>query len=42
MPHAGYRGMVPASTPTFNVFLQIVVWSAISVGLIMALAVVMM
>lgn len=30
------------STPTLNVFLQIVVWTAITVGLIMAIAVVMM
>ncbi len=34
--------MTPSNTATFNVFLQIVVWTAISVGLIMALAVVIM
>lgn len=34
--------MAASTTPTFDVLLQIIVWSAITVGLIMAIAVVLM
>jgi hypothetical protein len=34
--------MTPSSTPTFDTFLLVIVWSAITIGLIMAIAVVLM
>lgn len=42
MPRARRSRMAASTTPTFDVFLQIIVWSAITVGLIMAIAVVLM
>jgi hypothetical protein len=42
MQRARSTFMAPSTTPTLDVFLLIIVWSAISIGLIMAIAVVLM